>query len=83
MLKMSARALHEFLAGRITREQFERGRRDDEPNPFEHFLKQGYTLSASRLEPAGIDEDDDEIVFEFAKDAAASDFYAALPEKQR
>lgn len=74
MLKISARALQEFLAGRLTRDQFDRWVDNDKPNLFEHFLKQGYTLSGSRLEPAGKDEDDDHIVFEFTKDASASEF---------
>ncbi len=73
-LKISARALQEFLAGRLSREQFENQFGDNGPNLFEQFLKQGYTLSASKLEPAGLDEDDDHIVFEFAQDAAASSF---------
>lgn len=74
MLRISARALQEYLAGKLTREQFER-RWNNEDNLFDHFLKRGYTLSAMKLERTGLDEDDDHVVFEFTKDAAASEFH--------
>lgn len=69
-IKFSARAFQEFLAGRITIDQFRHSTRALEL--FESRLKSGCTLSNARLESAGNDEDDDYLVFEFAPDPAAS-----------
>jgi hypothetical protein len=71
-VKMSARLLHEFLAGRITADRFHDNAIGK--NLFENWLNSGYTISDARFESAGIDEDDDNVVFEFRRDPAAADF---------
>jgi hypothetical protein len=68
-VKFSARLLQEFLAGRITKEQFQRQSFD--VDFFENCLKSGQTIQAARIESAGIDEDDDYIVLEMNHDWAA------------
>jgi hypothetical protein len=68
-IKFPARLFQELLAGRITLEKFEHF--SGAFSLFEGQLKFGNTLSGARLEPAGIDEDDDYVVFEFAPDPAA------------
>ncbi|MEJ1960043.1 MAG: hypothetical protein WDO56_00210 [Gammaproteobacteria bacterium] len=72
-VKMSARLLQEYLAGKIAREQFE-GNVFPEQNLFKLWLEKGYVISGSRLENAGTDEDDDQLVFEFTRDPAAAPF---------
>jgi len=70
-MKISARALQEFLAGAITKDQFEYTTLREE-NYFKFWLMQGYTISDVKFESAGIDEDDDYIVFSFDKNPSAS-----------
>ena len=69
-MKISARLLQEFLAGKISRQQFERSAFGGR-NEFDAQLRNGYTIKNTKVEGAGIDEDDDYIVFEFAFDLAA------------
>lgn len=76
--KISSRAFHEFLAGKIDEKRFRYilGERDDETILKKH-LEMGYTIKTTRFERGGIDEDDDYIVLEFDQfnpDAAASKF---------
>ena len=62
MVKMSARLLLEYLAGRIAAERFHdnsTGR-----NLFEHWLKSGFVIRDARFESAGLDEDDDHVILE-------------------
>jgi hypothetical protein len=68
-VKFSARLFQEFIAGRISADQF-RGL-NGALEIFESQMKLGQTLSAARLESAGIDQDDDYLVFEFSPDPAA------------
>jgi hypothetical protein len=68
-IKFSARLFQEFIAGRIGADHFRR--LNGALELFESELKQGRTLKSARLEPAGLEEDDDYLVFEFASDAAA------------
>jgi hypothetical protein len=71
-MKLSARLLQEFLAGRITAERF-----DDNStgkNLFEVWLKMGFVMSDARFESAGVDEDDDYVILEFRRDPAAAPF---------
>lgn len=71
--KVSARALVDLLAGRISVEQFRSamGEREDEGNLFKHWLDRGLTLQGVEFESGGTDEDDDFLVLSFADDAAA------------
>ena len=70
-MKISARLLQEYLAGKVSPENFERSA-FGERNYFTLWLGQGYTISKTTLEPAGLDKDDDYVVFEFSPDPAAS-----------
>jgi hypothetical protein len=70
-VRVSARAVLEFLAGRLTREQFKDFAAAD---LFEQTLRQGLTISGVTLEPSGADNDDDYLVFEFGSDPAAMPF---------
>ena len=76
--RISARALQELLAGRISTEQFREWTTGKE-NPFEFQLAQGRTISSLRFEGQGNEEDDDYVVFEFKEDPAATRFRAPRP----
>ena len=70
-MKISARLLQEYLAGKVSKDEFERlvfG----EKNPFGQWLQQGHTISNVKFENAGIDEDDDYVIFEFMPNPSAS-----------
>ena len=71
-MKISARALQEYLAGAISQEKFERQILSGDKNLFQLWLMQGHTISDVGFEKAGVDEDDDLVVFSFQKDPAAS-----------
>jgi len=75
-IKISARALLDLLANRITTKQFRDGiGLADKPalkNIFAHRLERGDVLSRIDIEPGGVDEDDDWLVVHFAQDPAAS-----------
>lgn len=71
-MKISARALQEYLAGTISQEEFERQISSGDKNLFKLWLMQGHTISDAGFEKAGVDEDDDLMVFSFQKDSAAS-----------
>jgi len=70
-MRMSARLLQEYLAGNLTREQFEK-KLFSEENLFKRWLDMGYTIRNTRVESAGVDEDDDHLVLEFERDPAAA-----------
>lgn len=74
--RISARALQELLAGRISLEQFfavlGMGTEDGRPNFFEDALRSGQTLRSARLNLRGIDADDDQLELEFQFDPAAA-----------
>ena len=69
---MSARALQEHLAGRMSEPMFKNIIGAQDRNYFGHWLDQGYQISAARIVPGGIDEDDDQIEFTFSFDPAAT-----------
>jgi hypothetical protein len=73
--RMSLRAFQDFLAKRIDEKQFRHfiGDRDDGPS-IGNFLEKGFTIQNIRYESGGKDQDDDHIILEFEKDAAASLF---------
>lgn len=70
--KMSVRALQEYLAGRLDQKYFSDIIGGEKPNQFAHLLDTGYQISAARIEPGGLDEDDDQIELTFSFDPAAS-----------
>jgi hypothetical protein len=75
-ISISARALLDLLAGRITSDQFNHmvGMKETptQKNLFKHRLDQGDVISSVRIEPGGIDEDDDLLVIELARDPSAA-----------
>jgi hypothetical protein len=82
-IRISARAVLDLLAGRISLEQFQRFTGlEDKPtqaNIFKHRLSQGDILSSARLEPGGVDEDDDWLVLELGRDPSAAPLTLAEP----
>lgn len=72
-MRVSARLLQEYLAGRLSKDEFERNAFSDK-NLFNLWLQQGHTIKNVQFESIGLDEDDDYVVFEFSKDPAASLF---------
>lgn len=70
-VRISARALQELMAGRLTAEEFENwttGR----PNLFEQQLALGWTISTVSFEPQNANADDDYLTFTFRDDPAAA-----------
>ena len=68
---ISARALQELMAGRLTAEQFQNwtlGRF----NPFEQNLARGWTIASVSFESKNIEADDDYLTFTFKDDPAAA-----------
>ena len=79
MITMSARKIHEVLAGRMTPEQFfsdygPPGSASE--NPFSRMLKQGLTIKSVSLTHVP-EADDDLLEFRFGPDAAIRRFVAA------
>jgi hypothetical protein len=77
--KISARALQELMAGRLTAKEFENWTVGGHPNPFERQLALGRTISSASFEPKGLDADDDYMIFAFTDDPAAAALQ--LPDK--
>jgi hypothetical protein len=75
-ISISARALLDLLAGRITVLQFNHmiGMKETQTqkNLFKHRLDQGDVISSVRIESGGIDEDDDRLIIELTRDPAAA-----------
>jgi hypothetical protein len=69
-LRISARGLQEFMAGRLSLEQLKNFVVGDH-NPFEFELSKGRTIRNVSFEPKGTDSDDDYLIFEFEDDPAA------------
>jgi hypothetical protein len=66
-IKLSARLVHEYLAGRIDADRFRQAAFQD-GNYFESELLQGSWIRQVQFESGGIDEDDDYLIFELADD---------------
>jgi hypothetical protein len=71
-IKVSSRLVLELLAGRISQEQFRHFAFGKDKNIFEIQLAHGRTIQSSCVEKAGLDKDDDYLVFELEADSAAS-----------
>jgi hypothetical protein len=75
-IKISARSLLDLLAGKITLDQFQHfnglSGKTGMGNIFLHRLNQGDVLSAARIESAGVDFDDDWLVFDLQQDPSAT-----------
>lgn len=73
--KISSRAFQEFFSNKIDEKQFKYAIGEMEAGPsIRRYLEMGYTIRSIRLEGGGTDSDDDYIVLEFSRDAAASKF---------
>lgn len=72
-ISISARLFVDFLAGRITEEQFRHflGDKPGQVGIVQRWLDQGMTISSVSLAPRSIDEDDDHLVLRFSDDPAA------------
>jgi hypothetical protein len=77
-IKISARALHELMAGKLTSEQFKHWT-VGENNPFKLQLGEGRTISNVRFEGKNVAADDDYLIFEFRDDPAAAPL--CLPDR--
>lgn len=81
-IKVSSRLVLEMLAGRISQQQFQDFAFGKDRNLFDIQLTRGFTIQSSRIEKAGLDEDDDYIVFELEPDCAASPLKKPEPAVQ-
>lgn len=72
-MRVSSRTVLEYLAGKIDYETFTRSIFGRNANIFQLNLDSGLTIQSINLRDGGDSEDDDWIVFEFTKDAAASE----------
>jgi len=70
-VKISARAIQEILAGRVSVETA-MGKVSGDRNVFEIALSCGRVIKSARFEEGGVDEDDDYLIFEFGPDVAAA-----------
>jgi hypothetical protein len=71
-IQISARAVQELLAGRLTAKEFENWTVGRHPNPFERQLALGRTISSVDFVPKDVNADDDYLVFTFREDPAAA-----------
>ena len=70
-IRLSAGLLHEYLAGRIDGEKFRREAFGaDDKNLFDLEFMRGHSILQARLEPGGIDQDDDYVVLDLGADLA-------------
>ena len=70
-ISISARMVLELLSGRITLEEFQNFAFGQNDNLFDRQFKSGMTIQSARLERAGLDEDDDYLVFDMEPDWGA------------
>jgi hypothetical protein len=80
-VQISARALQELMAGRLTAKEFENLTVAGLPNPFERQLALGRTISSVSFEAKKVSSDDDFLVFTFQDDPAAANL--CLPNELR
>lgn len=70
MLKISARAVQELIAGKLSHEKFQHWTMNKD-NQVCRALDAGMTITSAGFEPKGDDEDDDYLVLEFRDDPSA------------
>ncbi len=63
-IKLSARLLHEYLAGRIDGDQFREKAFNNEKNYFDSEFARGHEIIEAHFESGGVDADDDYVVFD-------------------
>ena len=76
IVKFSSRALLELIAGKITQTEFAKWTGVNDNSVLTRLLREGFTMSAVSLQPAGLDNDDDHFVIELQRDPAASPLVA-------
>ena len=76
IVKFSSRALLELIAGKITQTEFAKWTGVNDNSVLARLLREGFTMSAVSLQPAGLDNDDDHFVIELQRDPAASPLVA-------
>ncbi|HET6158656.1 MAG TPA: hypothetical protein VFE34_09955 [Dongiaceae bacterium] len=80
-IKMSARLLQEYLAGRMDSATFQQHAFHNDRNHFHAQLVRGFTIQNVSFESRGLDEDDDTVVFELDFDWAAASLKASKKRK--
>lgn len=72
-VRLPARALTDFLAGRIDEAEFRRyaGQRSGDSNLFRTWLDMGMTIANVEMTPRELDDDDDHIILTFSDDPGA------------
>lgn len=80
-IQLSARLVHDLIAGLTTQEEFLRKTFGDDPNLFATERARGMTLKDVKLVSEGPDRDDDLIVFDLASDAAVRALAPPPPPK--
>jgi hypothetical protein len=70
-IRISARLALEFMAGRITPEQFHHFSFGEHRNLFDQEFSRGMTIKSARIEHTGLDKDDDYFIFELEPDVSA------------
>jgi len=81
MLRISARAVQELIAGKLSHEKFEQLTMSRD-NEVRHALDAGMTITSASFEPKGDDEDDDYLVLEFRSDPAAQELQLPASAKE-
>lgn len=71
-IKISSRLIQEYLGGRIDADQFKRWSFGKMQNLFDTELARGHTIQDVRFESAGLDEDDDYLIFDLDFDSSAA-----------
>jgi hypothetical protein len=67
-IKLSAGLLHQYLAGVIDADKFSEKAFNDRDNLFTAEFMRGHAIQSVKVEPGGIDEDDDYVVFDLDVD---------------
>jgi len=78
-IKVSARLVQEYMAGRMNAETFRQQAFGNERNYFEMELAHGHTIRDVRFESAGLDEDDDYVEFDLDFDWSVASLKSLKP----
>lgn len=81
MLRISARAVQELIAGKLSHENFEQLTMNRD-NQVRRALDAGMTITSASFEPKGNNEDDDYLVLEFRSDPAARELQLPASAKE-
>lgn len=81
MVRISARAVQELIAGKLSHEKFEQFTMNRD-NEVRRALDAGMTIKSASFEPNGDNEDDDYLVLEFESDPAARELHLPASAKE-